>query len=295
MHVSVLSDEVLELLSPHPGGTYIDCTVDGGGHAEALLERSSPDGRLLGLDTNPAALEQARRRLEPFAGRFVLVHANFRDLRWVAEEHRFYPAQGILFDLGLASEELESSGRGFSFQRPLEPLDMRLDPTQGETAADILNGETETELARIFREFGEEFRGARLARAIVEQRRERPFRTVGDLLQASRRTLGPRRGRIHPATRAFQALRIATNDELAAVTIGLPTALELLEPGGRLAVISFHSLEDRIVKYMLRDHVADGAFPRVAVLTRKPLVPGRDEVVRNPRSRSAKLRVAQRI
>jgi 16S rRNA (cytosine1402-N4)-methyltransferase len=294
MHVSVLYDEVLEQLSPRPGGLYVDCTVNGGGHAAGILDRSSPDGRLLGLDADPSALARARERLAPFGERAELVHANFRELRGVAERHGFAPAQGVLFDLGVSSAELEESGRGFSFQRPDEPLDMRLDPTGGETAADILNSFSEAELTRLFRDFGEEYRASRLARAVAQQRRERPFRSVGDLLLASHRALGPKRGRIHPATRAFQALRIATNDELAAVDTAVRTALELLAPGGRLAVISFHSLEDRIVKYILREHAADGARPHVTLLTRKPLIPSRDEVMRNPRSRSAKLRVAQR-
>lgn len=269
--------------------------MDGGGHAAGLLERSAPDGRLLGLDADPVALERARQRLAPFVGRFTLAHTNFRDLGQVAPEHGFVDVQGVLFDLGLSSESLEASGRGFSFQRPEEPLDMRFDPTQAGTAADILNTESEEELARIFRELGEEFRAARLARVIVQQRRQRPFRAVGDLLEAVQRALGPKRSRLHPATKVFQALRIAVNDELEAIRQGLRAGLGLLAPGGRIAVISFHSLEDRIAKHFLRDHSAEQAWPRVQVLTKKPVTAEREEVVRNPRARSAKLRVAQRI
>lgn len=295
MHLPVLVAEVLDSLAPRAGGAYIDCTVGGGGHAEAVLEASSPDGRLLGLDADPRALARAHQRLERFGARVRLVHANFRELRRVATEHGFVNVQGVLFDLGLSSLALEASGRGFSFQRPDEPLDMRFDPSGGPTAADLLNTASEAELARVFRELGEEPRAARLARAIVQRRRARPFRLVGDLLQVISGALGPRRSRLHPATRAFQALRVATNDELGALREGLAAALELLAPGGRIAVIAFHSLEDRIVKQMFRQHAEQGATPRLAILTRKPLVPSEEEIQTNPRARSAKLRVAERV
>ena len=294
-HIPVLFDEVMQLLNPQAGGTYVDCTINGGGHAAGLLERSAPTGRLLGLDADPAALELARQRLAPFAGRFTLVHANFRKVASVAPAQGFREVQGVLFDLGVSWATLAESGRGFSFQRPAEPLDMRFDPTGGLTAADILNRAPEAELVRIFREYGEEHRGARLARAIVRRRAQRPFRTVGDLLEVVDEALGPRRGRLHPATKVFQALRVATNDELGALSEGLAGAVALLAPGGRLAVISFHSLEDRLAKRFLLEHAAPGALPAVQILTRKPITPRREEMLRNPRARSAKLRAAARV
>jgi 16S rRNA (cytosine1402-N4)-methyltransferase len=294
-HASVLFQEVMDLLDPRPGGRFIDCTVNGGGHAEGMLERSSPDGRLLGLDADPGALERAGRRLARFGSRLELAHANFRHLDAVARRAGFTAVQGVLMDLGISSHELEGSGRGFSFQRLDEPLDMRLDPTQGPTAADILNLEREPELARILREYGEEWRGSRLARVIVQHRRQQRFQTVADLLAAVEQAIGPKRTRLHPATRTFQALRIATNDELDAIEEGLRASLLLLAPGGRVAVIAFHSLEDRIAKRLLRAHAEEGAVPPLRLLTKKPVTPSRSEELANPRSRSAKLRVAERV
>jgi 16S rRNA (cytosine1402-N4)-methyltransferase len=288
-HTSVLFDEVLDALKPRPGHGFraLDATLGGGGHGFGLLERSAPDGVLIGLDADPAALAASAERLAPFAGRFTLVQRNFGQL---AELH-IEPVDAIVFDLGLSSPQLEAAGRGFSFRFD-EPLDMRFDPTSdGPTAADLLNTLSERELEHVLRAYGEEPRAGRVARSIVQRRAREPLATTGDLVAAVTHALGPARGRIHPATRAFQAIRIAVNDELAALEAGLDAAIELLVPAGRLAAISFHSLEDRIVKWRLRSWAAQG---RATVLTRKPIVPGQDELARNPRARSAKLRVAER-
>ena len=291
VHVSVLLEPVLEALRPRPGVGFraLDCTVGGGGHSFALLERSSPDGQLVGLDADPGALEGASTRLAPFAGRFRLLNRNFIELADLATD--LEPVDAIVFDLGLSSLQLESSGRGFSFRLD-EPLDMRFNPhSDMPTAAELLNSLTEGELERILREYGEEPRARRLARTIVQRRVQRPFDRTGDLVAAVTAALGPARGRTHPSTRTFQALRIAVNDELGASEAGLDAALRLLKPGGRLAVISFQSLEDRIVKWRFRGWADEGLLQ---ILTRKPLVPAEAELRQNPRARSAKLRVVER-
>jgi 16S rRNA (cytosine1402-N4)-methyltransferase len=291
VHTSVLLEPVLEALRPRPGVGFraLDCTVGGGGHSYGLLERSAPDGRLVGLDADPGALEEASTRLAPFAGRFTLLNRNFSELADVAAD--LEPFDAIVFDLGLSSMQLESSGRGFSFRFD-EPLDMRFDPNPDlPTAADLLNSLPEGEVERILREYGEEPRARRMARTIVQRRVPRPFERTGDLVAAVTAALGPARGRIHPATRTFQALRIAVNAELDALEAGLDAALRLLKPGGRMAVISFQSLEDRIVKWRFRGWADEGL---VQILTRKPQVPTLEEVRLNPRARSAKLRVAER-
>jgi 16S rRNA (cytosine1402-N4)-methyltransferase len=288
-HTSVLLAEVLEALRPRPGRNYraLDGTLGAGGHSFGLLERSSPDGQLIGLDADPAALDVARQRLAPFAGRFNLRHANFADLATLELE----PQDAIVLDLGLSSAQLDAAGRGFSFRFD-EPLDMRFDQSPDRpTAADLLNTLSEAELEHILRAFGEEPRARRVARSIVQRRTREPFARTGDLVAAVTAALGPARGRIHPATRTFQALRIAVNDELAALEAGLDAAIDVLAPGGRVAVISFLSLEDRIVKWRFRGWAEAG---RATVLTRKPTVPGVEEIQRNPRARSAKLRVAER-
>jgi 16S rRNA (cytosine1402-N4)-methyltransferase len=291
VHISVLLEPVLEALRPRPGVGFraLDCTVGGGGHSFALLERSSPDGQLVGLDADPGALEGASTRLAPFAGRFRLLNRNFLELTDLATD--LEPVDAIVFDLGLSSLQLESSGRGFSFRLD-EPLDMRFNPhSDMPTAAELLNSLTEGELERILREYGEEPRARRLARTIVQRRVQRPFDRTGDLVAAVTAALGPARGRTHPSTRTFQALRIAVNDELGALEAGLDAALRLLKPGGRLAVISFQSLEDRIVKWRFRGWADEGLLQ---ILTRKPLVPAEAELRQNPRARSAKLRVVER-
>ncbi len=297
-HLSVLFDEVMDALAPHPGGyVAVDCTTNGGGHSYGLLERSSPDGRLVCLDADASVLDQARERLAPFAGRFQLVNRNFRELAEVAQELGLRAVSGVLFDLGLSSIQLDVSGRGFAFRRD-EPLDMRFDPSRGgSTAADLLAELPEGELARILREYGEEPRARRIASTIARRRATAPIVRTGDLVAAVTQALGPQRGRTHPATRTFQGLRIAVNDELGALEDGLRAAVDLLGPGGRLAVISFHSLEDRIVKWRFREWAepTEKRPPLLRILTRKPVVPSEDEIQRNPRARSAKLRVAERL
>ncbi len=290
-HTTVLLQEVVDALRPRPHVAYraLDATVGGGGHSHALLERSAPDGVVVALDADPVALAAAGERLQPFEGRVELLQRNFRDLADLHPE----PLDGIVFDLGLSSPQLESSGRGFSFSKADEPLDMRFDPAgQQPTAADLLNLEPEAELERIFREYGEEPRARRLARIVAEQRARQQIQTTGDFVKVVERALGPKRGRIHPATRPFQALRIAVNEELTSLETALDAAINLLKPTGRIAVISFHSLEDRIVKWRFRGW-AESA--QATVLTKKPITPSAEEIERNPRARSAKLRVAERL
>ncbi len=284
-HVSVLPAEVLAGLAPHAGGVYLDGTLGGGGHAEALLEASAPDGRLLGLDLDPAALAASAARLERFGERFVPARGNFRDLADLAAANGFAPLDGILLDLGVSSHQLDTAARGFSFQHDA-PLDMRLDPDGETTAADLVNDLDERELADIIYRYGEEHGSRRVARFIVEARRRAPIATTGELAEIVSRSLGGRHGKVHPATRTFQGLRIAVNAELSSLEQALPQAVAALAPGGRLAVISFHSLEDRIVKLFLRGE------PQMIALTKKPVVAGEPEQRANPRSRSAKLRIA---
>jgi 16S rRNA (cytosine1402-N4)-methyltransferase len=282
-------DEVAWLLRPRREGWVIDGTVGMGGHAEAVLAASGAETRLLGLDTDPEALARAGARLARFGARVTLAHASFRDAARVAAAHGIVETQSALLDLGVSSYQLDESGRGFSFQRD-EPLDMRLDPGRGPTAADLLNHLDEDALARIIHEHGEERYARRIARTIV---RRRPLRTTGELVAAVRasvpRAAWPRR--THVATRTFQALRMAVNDETGALRQSLQEIPGLLAVGGRLGVISFHSGEDRIVKQTFRAL----APANYAELEPSPLTPGADEVRANPRARSAKLRVLERI
>jgi 16S rRNA (cytosine1402-N4)-methyltransferase len=268
----------------------IDATVGMGGHAEALLAAAPSDVHLLALDADPDALAGAAVRLAPFGERVRFAHANFRELDVVAPAQGVGRASGVLLDLGVSSAQLERSGRGFSFQLD-EPLDMRLDPTAEQTAEALLNRLPEDELARILREYGDEPHARRIARSIV---RRRPLRTTADLVAVVKRAV-PRRAwprRLHVATRTFQAIRMAVNDEPGALRAALPAAAGLLDTGARLAVISFHSGEDRIVKLTFRSLTAAG---RYAVVEPSPLTPGDDEVRANPRARSAKLRVLERV
>jgi len=284
----VLVDEVAFLLRPRGEGWVIDGTVGMGGHAEALLMTSPASVRLLGLDVDPEAMRHAGARLARFGERVRLARESFRNLRRAAEAHGVARARALLLDLGVSSHQLEASGRGFSFQRD-EPLDMRLDPTRGESAADLVNRLTEAELARILVEYGEEPHARRIARTIA---RRRPLGRTGDLVAAVRSAV-PRAAwphRLHVATRTFQALRMAVNDEPAALRDALRDAPALLEVGGRLGVISFHSGEDRIVKRTFRALESAG----YAELQPSPLGPEDDEVRANPRARSAKLRVLER-
>lgn len=302
-HLPVLLQEVVAVLAPRPDGCYIDGTVGGGGHALALLEASSPSGRLLGIDADPAALVATRLRFVT-AGldsqRFTLHHAAFRDLGQIARRYGLVAVDGILLDLGVSSHQFDTASRGFSFAHD-GPLDMRLDPTVGTTAADLVNELDERELADLIYQYGEERASRRIAHQIVIRRKQEPFTRTADLAALVARTIGrPGRERIHPATRTFQALRIAVNAELEQLEEVLPQAVELLREGGRLAVISFHSLEDRIVKNFFRDESGYGGSanprpPRLRILTKKPLEATPEELARNPRARSAKLRVAERI
>ncbi|HPD06872.1 MAG TPA: 16S rRNA (cytosine(1402)-N(4))-methyltransferase RsmH [Candidatus Bipolaricaulis sp.] len=280
-HEPVLVAEVVRFLAPAPGVRIVDATVGTGGHAEALLARGA---RVIGIDRDPVALDRARERLRPYADRLQLLHGNFRDLATLVSP--VPRVDGVLFDLGASSLQFDSPERGFSFLAA-GPLDMRMDPTAPVTAADLVNRLPEAELARILWEYGEERYARRIARAIAEQR---PLHTTTELARVVARLYPPGHHRIHPATRTFQALRIAVNDELGALETGLAGAVRLLPPGGALCVISFHSLEDRIVKHFLRREALAG---RVEVLTKKPLRPEEDEVGRNPRARSAKLRAAR--
>jgi 16S rRNA (cytosine1402-N4)-methyltransferase len=305
-HVPVLYEETLSALDPHSGGRYVDATVNGGGHAEGILRRSSPDGRLLGFDADPAAVAAAQLRLEPFGDRVVLVNENYVSMAQVATTLGFSPVDGVLFDLGLSSRQLAAVERGFSFSGE-GPLDMRFNPTTGETAADLVNTLSEEELAKLFYEYGEEPRSRALARAIVAARQRAPITTTTGLVEIVERIIPRGRGHIHPATRAFQALRIAVNHELDNLVSALRQALDALAPQGRLAVIAFHSLEDRIVKrFMVEESrgcicpprlpvCACGHKPRLELISRKAIVASPEEISRNPRSRSARLRVAARL
>lgn len=291
-HVPVLSAEALHYLRPGHGGLFVDCTVGLGGHTRALLEQGAT--RVIGIDRDPGALAAARAALASWSDRVELVHADFRTLDSILDARGIQAVDGALADLGVSSLQLDGAGRGFSFQRD-EPLDMRMDPTGGETAADLVARSTERELADAIYAYGEERFSRRIARAIVLARREQPIATSGGLAAVVRRAV-PRRGyqRIDPATRTFQALRIWVNRELEGLDRFLEVAARRLRAGARLVVITFHSLEDRIVKHTLRA-LAAGAGASLAVLTKKPVVPGADEVARNPRARSAKLRAAERV
>ena len=291
LHAPVFVDEVLRWLLPVPAGTWIvDGTVGLGGHAAALLARTS-ESRLLGLDRDAETLALAAQRLAPFGARCVLRHADFRHLDAEARACGAQPAHAVLLDLGLSSFQLERSGRGFSFQAD-EGLDMRFDRRQSLTAAELVMRAPEPELARILHEYGEEPAARRIARRLAEARGRAPIRTTRELADLVASAIPPHRRprRIHPATRTFQALRIAVNDELGSLEAALPQGAELLAPGGRFGVIAFHSLEDRLVKRAFRRMSGTGW----QALTRKPVRPGFDEVHSNPRARSAKLRVLER-
>jgi 16S rRNA (cytosine1402-N4)-methyltransferase len=302
-HVPVLYDAVLAKLALGPGDHVIDGTLGGAGHALGLLQAIAPDGRLLGLDRDPEAVARAQKRLALLSERAILVQSSFRELRAVARKHYFPPADGVLLDLGVSSFQLASPERGFSFVKE-GPLDMRFDPLQGPSAADLVNSLPVEELAEILYRFGEERQSRRIARAIVAAR---PFQTTQRLAEVIAGAVGRRGGRIHPATKSFQALRIAVNDELGALEEALPQAIELLRPGGRLAVISFHSLEDRLVKRFFRRQAQDCICPpelpvcackhraTLRIITRRPVQPDEAEITQNRRARSARLRVAEKL
>lgn len=302
VHIPVLLDEVIDALLVQPGGRYIDCTVGEGGHTVVILEHSSPGGQVLGIDIDPQALARARERLLPFGRAALLINKDFKDLGEICSTLDFYPVHGILFDLGLSSFQLDNTSRGFSFRFDA-PLDMRFDPAQELTAATMVNAFSEQDLATIIEAYGEERRSRRIARAIVASR---PLNTTLELAAVVEKVAGIR-GRIHPATRTFQALRIAVNQELERLKAALEQSAGLLGFGGRLAVISYHSLEDRLVKEYLNRESRDCICPprtpacvcghkaTLRLIAKKPIVPSPAEVKANPRSRSAKMRVAERI
>ncbi len=303
LHTPVLLDEAIAGLQVRPGGCFIDCTVGTGGHAEAILDRILPSGKLLGIDADPEAIRVSRDRLNRYGEAVVLVNDSFGNLEAICRRYQFHPVDGILFDLGVSSLQLDTAERGFSFQHDA-PLDMRFAPTQGLTASDIVNTFSEQQLARLIHEYGEERHSRRIARYIVQNR---PVATTLELARLVEQALRSRRARIHPATRTFMALRIAANNELQNLEPALIQATNLLRPGGRLAVISYHSLEDRITKQFMRRAASDclcppgtvmcrcGHVPTLKLISRKVIKPTSLEIESNPRSRSAKLRIAERL
>ncbi|MFH0937025.1 MAG: 16S rRNA (cytosine(1402)-N(4))-methyltransferase RsmH [Candidatus Daviesbacteria bacterium] len=299
-HIPVMFKEVIHYLSIKPGKWYIDCNLGGGGHTQGILEKG---GKILGIDLDPEAIREVAKNysleikeidgnLEATSDQLILYQSNFNQLEKVVQKFQISPVLGILFDLGVSSYQLETAERGFSFNLEA-PLDMRMNPNIGATAADLINGLYENELAEIFSKYGEERFARPIARKIVEERQKKPITTTNQLAQI---ILSVRhrssKDRTHPATRVFQALRIAVNDELTSLEQVLPQALDVLAPGGKLVVISFHSLEDRIVKNFMQDEYKKGS---ITIITQKPVEPEKKEIVTNPRSRSGKLRVTEKL
>jgi 16S rRNA (cytosine1402-N4)-methyltransferase len=303
VHVPVLLDEVIAGLQAQPGGYFVDCTVGLGGHAAAILEKISPSGRLLAIDADPEAIEVSQIKLSDYGEAVTLVNDNFVNLEAICKEYHFHPVDGILFDLGVSSLQLDTAERGFSFHLDA-PLNMRFDPGQGLTASDIVNSFSEQELAKLIEKYGEERHSRRIARYIVQNR---PIATTVELAHLVERASGSGRAKIHPATRTFMALRIAVNSELENLELALKQTINLLRPGGRLTVISYHSLEDRIVKQFMRYAASSclcppgavicrcGHVPTLKLISRKVIKPTSLETESNPRSRSAKLRIAERL
>jgi 16S rRNA (cytosine1402-N4)-methyltransferase len=307
-HTTVLLEETVDAVLPRDGGRYIDCTLGGAGHSERLLKKSAPSGLLLAFDQDTSAIEHAKQKLQAYEGRVQFVHANFRHIAEEASARKFTDVDGVLFDLGVSSPQFDEGERGFSYRFDA-PLDMRMDTRQTLTAADIVNKYSEAELARIFFQYGEEKFSRPIARLIVRRREERPIDSTSELADLVKAAIPApaRRSGPHPARRVFQALRIAVNDELGALEEALQGAFQVLKPGGRMAVITFHSLEDRIVKHAFQA-LAQGCIcppdfpvcrcgnvPKAKLVTRKPVVPSAQEVEENPRSRSAKLRVIEKL
>jgi len=302
-HIPVLVKEAVEGLQAKPGGCFIDCTVGMGGHAAAILERISPQGKLLGIDADPEAIRVAGAKLGDYKEAVILANDSFANLNAICKNYDFYPVDGILFDLGISSMQLDTAQRGFSFQRDA-PLDMRFNPQQELTAHDIINSFSEPELARIIKEYGEEHHSRLIARHIVQGR---PITSTLQLAQLVEQVLGRHRTKIHPATRTFMAVRIAVNRELESLRVALEQTINLLHYQGRLVVISYHSLEDRIVKEFMRREASScvcppgtivcrcGHVPTLKLISRKVIKPTPLEIESNPRSRSAKLRIAERL
>ena len=306
-HESVMKNEVLHYLNVHMEGVIVDGTLGDGGHTEFILKNTAPEVRVFAIDRDRSAIERARKRLSPFRDRVTLTHGNLGDLKSLAAQHGITRIVGLLMDLGVSSPQLDTPERGFSIQHD-GPLDMRMNPSQKTSAADLLKELSDAELAAIIKNFGEERYSKRIVRAIRKEQAERPITTTGQLSRIVARVVtSPRHTRIHPATRTFQALRIAVNDELEQLKLALQGVIGLLNSTARLVVISFHSLEDRIVKTFFRDEQKGCSCPpkipmcicgrtqTLKILTRKSIVPSEEEVARNPRSISAKLRVAERI
>ncbi len=302
-HEPVMMPEIMQALNVQPGGRYIDGTLGEGGHSKEILRAANPGGQVLGLDADPEAITVATKRLEEHGDAFLAINTNFRDIRATALQYEFVPVHGVLFDLGVSSLQLDRESRGFSFRRA-DPLDMRFSLDQQITASNIVNEYAESELADIIFHLGEDRAARRIANAVV---RHRPINTSLELAELIEK-VNPRRGkRTHPATRTFQAIRIAVNDELSALETALEQAVSLLGQGGRLAVISYHSLEDRIVKNFIRKQASDCICPpgtpicrcdhlaTLKMISRRPQIPTDSEIGANPRARSAKLRVAERV
>ena len=302
-HIPVLVEDVIEQLKVQPGGRYVDCTVGTGGHTAAILEKSSPGGQLLGLDADPEAIRLAQTRLQPYGGAFLLVNDNFKNLAAICARYNFRPVHGILFDLGMSSVQLDSANRGFSFKVDA-PLDMRFDPSQDLTAADIVNTYSKPELVSIIEAYGEEPRSRQIARQILLNR---PINTTLQLAQAIEQAVWGDRRKTHLVTRVFQALRIATNQELSCLEQALRQAADLLGLGGRIVVISYHSLEDRLVKEFFQQESKNCLCPpdipicvcghtsSLKIVTKKVVTPQLPEIEANSRSHSAKLRAAEHI
>ena len=293
-HTSVLMDEAMTLLEPQRGGVYVDGTLGGGGHAAAVLARAPQSSRLLGIELDPAAIAAANVVLAPYAPRYQIVRGNYADMAGMCRRAGVDGVAGILLDIGVSSHQLDTPERGFSFKFPAA-LDMRLDPDAPVDAAHIVNTYSEVDLADVIFRYGEERASRRIAKLIVAQRKSAPITTTTELADLVAHALGGKRGKIHPATRTFQALRIAVNGELDVLTTVIPAALELLAPGGRLVIISFHSLEDRIVKHAFRDVCAQSLVRRYRLLTKHPLTASDAELAANPRSRSAKMRAIEYV
>lgn len=294
MHIPVLQKEVISLIKPQPNENFVDCTIGGAGHTLAILNETAPNGVVLGIDWSPEMIENLKLKIGNIKDRLILVCGNFSDLRKIVEENGFYSVQGILFDIGVSSWHLDKLTKGFSFQRD-ELLDMRYNSDSNVlTAEEIVNKWPEEEIEKILKNYGQERFSKKIVRNIIKMRSINPIKTTFQLKEIITRSIPKRfrHSRIHCATRTFQALRIAVNNELNNLENALPQALEILDTGGRLAVISFHSLEDRIVKNFFKEYSKKG---RLKILTKKPVLPRSEEIKFNPRSRSAKLRVAIKI
>lgn len=307
-HISVLLQETVDMLLPKQGKIFVDCTMGGAGHSRYLLEQSAPDGKLIAIDQDGEACAEGRKRLAEFGDRVEIVQSNFSDLSAVLSQRGIAGVDGIMMDLGVSSYQLDNKDRGFSYMQDAV-LDMRMNPEAGRTAADILATGTEDELNDIFWLYGEEKWARRIAKFIVAEREKEPIQTTGQLVTVIKKAVpaGARQEEQHPAKRCFQALRIAVNDELGVLERVLPAAVDCLNPGGRLCVISFHSLEDRIVKNVMKELAKGctcppqlpvcvcGKKPQIKIISKKPILPGEAEIERNPRARSAKLRVAEKF